>query len=353
MGNHGWDINITQSRSKDLVIVRLTVLAAENSLRCWRSIARIHHNRLVGADVLVSQSYILHHVPQHFRTNAMAKNLCIRRRLVLNPVLWYFDNTHILFLDTWTRSNLAHAWIGQKPARCGRFIYSTIIRWFSHRCCHIDTTYHSGYAVATPNAPQNWGCANLHDGHIVGQNSCAVVSHNTDCYRACLSSGLSIYYRNVLSHSPDLIWNISPVSTVTWAPPISSATHRNRLTDHPRVLEMYVGIICACTPAAAKSFKHHVQRFDSLRTYISSYLPVSSLKRFKESSYTMSNGSTKAEREKFKHRQYSTVDEIYRSAQGKGNNISTYVQSGKHDDIENDGIHLTFEMQSEVSRAEH
>ena len=33
--------------------------------------------------------------------------------------------------------------------------------------------------------------------------------------RACVSSLLSIYYRNILNHSPDMTWELMPVNTVT------------------------------------------------------------------------------------------------------------------------------------------
>ena len=149
---------------------------------------------------------------------------------------------------------------------------------------------------------------------------------------------------------PDVEYLARQYSNVS--PSYLRRNYKSRRTDHRRILEMYVGIVCACTPSAAKSFKRHVQQFNSFRSYISSYLPVSSLRQSKASSSSKSNALSK-DKERFKQRQYLTIDEIYRSAQGKGKSTSTFIQSGKQHNVENDGIHLTYEMQNEVSRAEH
>lgn len=69
---------------------------------------------------------------------------------------------------------------------------------------------------------------------------------------ACLSSLLSMYYRNILLRSKDVTWALMPVITVT-------------------LVEMFVGIICACTPAAAQSCRHNLPSYDTLKSLLLSH----------------------------------------------------------------------------------
>lgn len=64
---------------------------------------------------------------------------------------------------------------------------------------------------------------------------------------ACLSSLLSIYYRKVLIHSNDVTWAEIPVIIVS-------------------MVEMFVGIICACTPAVVHACRHNIASCNTLKT---------------------------------------------------------------------------------------
>ena len=54
--------------------------------------------------------------------------------------------------------------------------------------------------------------------------------------------------------------------------------------------------------------------------------------------------------------QYSNID-IYQGqghmAKAQSKTVRTFIRRGKQHDLENDGIHLTFEMHNQVSQARH
>ena len=108
--------------------------------------------------------------------------------------------------------------------------------------------------------------------------------------------------------------------------------------------------MCACTPAAARSLNHHLQNLGAFKIFVLS-------KIFKIKLSTKRSQATLLSR-KIGHRpgQYSNLV-VYQSsnhtekAQGKG--IQIFIQGGNQQDINNDGIHLTFEMHNQVSQADH
>lgn len=68
---------------------------------------------------------------------------------------------------------------------------------------------------------------------------------------ACVSSALSVYYRHLLNQTMDRTWALMPVNTVT-------------------LTEMFVGIICASTPSAAKSSQAHLPVYSVIKSYFTS-----------------------------------------------------------------------------------
>lgn len=121
------------------------------------------------------------------------------------------------------------------------------------------------------------------------------------------------------------------------------------LADNPNsLLEIFVGIICACIPSAAKSCNHHLQSLRALKTLVVSQLSKVSL------STKQSQSSLLSRRGDHQPGQYANVD-VYQGPEypGKARTqpTKTFIRSGEHHDVENDGIHLTFEMQSQLEKA--
>ncbi|KAM0802497.1 hypothetical protein BDR22DRAFT_102870 [Usnea florida] len=149
---------------------------------------------------------------------------------------------------------------------------------------------------------------------------------------ACLFSILGIYFRkkedDELNNSN---WQNTAVNIVT-------------------ILEIFVGIICACTPAAAKSGNYHLKNLSALSLFV-----VAQLSRIRLST-KQSQASLLSRTGNHQPGQYSNID-IYqgpgRLGQAQNKNVRTFIHRGKQQDLENDGIHLTFEMHDQVSQLHH
>lgn len=117
-----------------------------------------------------------------------------------------------------------------------------------------------------------------------------------------------------------------------------------------RILEVFVGIICACTPAAAKSCNHHLKNLSALKTTVISQLSRIGL------STKQSQASLLSRKGDHQPGQYSNID-IYQGPGHTGNakskGIQTFIHNGKQHDLENDGIHLTIEMENQISQARY
>ena len=120
---------------------------------------------------------------------------------------------------------------------------------------------------------------------------------------------------------------------------------------------MFVGIICACTPAAAKSCNHHLHNLSSLKKQIDSRL-VKSSNRTRDVAF----------RSPLKHRGvkrppglYSTIDsttdDVYQGSatldSDHSNAVHPLIRSEHQHPLESGGIHLTFELQNSTSRVDH
>ncbi|MCJ1394806.1 hypothetical protein MMC18_007686 [Xylographa bjoerkii] len=172
-------------------------------------------------------------------------------------------------------------------------------------------------------------------------------------FLACLSSMLSIYYRNILTHSPDVTWVLMPVNTVT-------------------LTEMFVGVICACMPSAAHSFRHHFPSFDvfvsRFYTRFSGY--KSSMKSGPPSKgYSHHSSSTYGTRSSDRkplhaHAAYMDIESkatdtytawsepktgdsraVGHPERGRTAGVRTVIKSGRPEPLVKDGIRVDYEMQ--------
>ena len=134
-----------------------------------------------------------------------------------------------------------------------------------------------------------------------------------------------------------------------------TGTHNELLADKlgKRLLEIFIGIICACTPAAAKSLNYHIKTLDALKIFVVSQLSrIGVTTKQSQASLLSQTGDH--------HHQPGSYSELgvyqgpnYTSRiQGKG--IQTFIHKGKQqDDVENDGIHLTYELENQYSLRNH
>lgn len=146
---------------------------------------------------------------------------------------------------------------------------------------------------------------------------------------ACLGSVLSIYYRVRLERTRDQTWALIPANTVT-------------------LLEMFVGIICACMPAASHTWQHHLPSSDSFKYHLRPRNGTSGLKlggtNPTPSSVAESNPRD-VKTSRGVHEGYVNLDVLEHELPRPVKPLQTFIYSGRPDDLNHDGINLTYEMQ--------
>lgn len=119
---------------------------------------------------------------------------------------------------------------------------------------------------------------------------------------------------------------------------------------HERLLEVFVGIICACTPAAARSCNYHLKNLSAFRTFV-----VSQMSRIRLS--TKQSQASLLQRDGGRQPgHYSNIgiyDGLGHAGKAQRENMQTFINKGKQHDVENDGIYLTFEMENQYTQAHH
>lgn len=151
------------------------------------------------------------------------------------------------------------------------------------------------------------------------------------------------------------MWDIAPVNAVTYVPTILPLADPSTI-DCCSILEMFIGISCACTPSAAKSFNHHLPNLGAFKSYVSSGLSRLVTQQYNVFSGSGTASTSKDRAAKYRSGQFSTIEGIYQGSsdghETHGKGIQTVIRTGRHHQVESDGIRLTFEMQSDVSRAD-
>ena len=128
----------------------------------------------------------------------------------------------------------------------------------------------------------------------------------------------------------------------------SSIPCTNTMTESSRrLVEMFVGIVCACMPSAAQTCRHHLPHYRSLKTrvYFQLHALRSGIRRIQNpDDYSNSGGHPETtstagpypDLQSYKLAKHSDL------TQTKG--IRTFIHGGLRGDIESDGIHLTYDM---------
>ncbi|CAF9943010.1 MAG: hypothetical protein ALECFALPRED_010428, partial [Alectoria fallacina] len=164
---------------------------------------------------------------------------------------------------------------------------------------------------------------------------------------ACLGSLLSIYYRVVERRSPDVTWNIMAVELVT-------------------LVEMFIGISCACMPAFSKMLHHHLPAVEKLRSLLSSrFASLRSSKsgdRPGRSGFSQSDDQSHYPVAKTVKGPYSHLEAELKSPQGDTfqptyelgqlQSVQTFIGKGWKKGPSDDKIHLTHEIRQQQARTQ-
>lgn len=118
----------------------------------------------------------------------------------------------------------------------------------------------------------------------------------------------------------------------------------SQVDEDPSLLEMFVGIMCACMPAAAHTGRHHLPSYDCVSTTLRSH--YESLGKGLRRSNPISSSLSQRDFRDVKtprgvYEGYYNLGGLQRDLQEPAKSLQTY---GKTDDLGHDGIHLTYEM---------
>lgn len=111
---------------------------------------------------------------------------------------------------------------------------------------------------------------------------------------------------------------------------------------------MFVGIICACMPAAAHTCHHHLPSYDSLRTILRSrygYLEKKFRGTYRTSSSVPESISHDVKTSRGVYEGYVNLGTLEHSPTVPAKPIQSLVHHGKPEKFNHGGIHLTYEMQ--------
>ena len=110
---------------------------------------------------------------------------------------------------------------------------------------------------------------------------------------------------------------------------------------------MFVGIICACMPAAAHTSHHHLPSYDSIRSILRSRygsLGQRLRRTYPTSSSLPEDSSHEVRTSRGIHEGYINLGTLESGPRVPAKTLQTFVRHGKADDLNNNGIHLTYEM---------
>ena len=118
-----------------------------------------------------------------------------------------------------------------------------------------------------------------------------------------------------------------------------------RLTKRLSDLEIFAGIICACMPAAAHTCHRHLPSYDSLKKNLQvRYRSLGLKDRSKDPSFPEST-SHGIKTSRSVHEGYVNLETHELPMAVPAKSLSTFIHRGSPDDVDHDGIHLTYEMQ--------
>lgn len=118
-----------------------------------------------------------------------------------------------------------------------------------------------------------------------------------------------------------------------------------QVDEESSLVEMFVGIICACMPAAAHTCRHHLPSYDCVSTTLRSRYESlgKGLRRTNPTSSLLSKrGSRDVKTPRGAYEGYYNLGRLQRDLPFPAKSLQTY---GRTDDLNYDGIHLTYEMQ--------
>ena len=122
---------------------------------------------------------------------------------------------------------------------------------------------------------------------------------------------------------------------------------RMRADWSPSLVEMFVGIMCACMPAAAHTYHHHLRSYESLKqnNLHSRYRPSTS-KDHSSKPLSPQSKPHAISTSRGVHEGYVSLDALEPAMPTPhAKSLDTFNRTGSHNDLDHDDIILTYELQ--------
>lgn len=128
--------------------------------------------------------------------------------------------------------------------------------------------------------------------------------------------------------------------------PSPKITSMNVRTDQDySLLEMFVGIICACMPAAANMCHRLLPSYDSLKKNLQTRYRSLDLKSRSTRPSVPKSTSRGIETSRSVHEGYVSLEAPELPMPVPAKSLRTFIHNRSPDDVEHDSIHPTYEMQ--------
>ena len=240
-------------------------------------------------------------------------------------------------------------------------IRTYVCRRIRNRSIPLNSPYHSCGATSTADAAEDRGHPNILDGNRVWH--CHLRS--TDCvslmtYRACISSALSVYYRNLLNESADITWNLLSVNVLRYLRYPYTGWVKQRLILES-VAEMSIGLCCVSMPAVSKMLVHHLPPYEKLKSWFDSKYDVAKSTIHSSSrkaprlgrDFYFDKTDTSRSRDSYidiEGNKPGRLDPYGRGSVKKP--VRTFISSGENHGIDEQGIHCEIELQQQSHQRE-
>ena len=135
------------------------------------------------------------------------------------------------------------------------------------------------------------------------------------------------------------------VSLFDCTPRLKFSVSNWRIDQDPSLLEMFVGIICACMPAAANTCHRHLPSYDSLKKNLRVHYRLLGRKDRSTGPFFPESTSHAIKTSRSVHEGYVSLDAPQLPMPVPAKSPWTFINRGNTGKFDHDGIHRTYEMQ--------
>ena len=174
-------------------------------------------------------------------------------------------------------------------------------------------------------------------------------------YRACISSALSVYYRNLLNKNADITWNLLSVNILRYLRHRYAGWVSERLIISS-IAEMSIGLCCVSMPALSRMIAYHAPPYEKLKSWFDSKYSLakstiqSSTRRTPMLGRDFYSDKTDTSRSRDSYIDLEGNKPGQLDPYGRGSvkkPVRTFITSGENHGMDAEGIHFEIELQQQ------